>query len=475
MRTLSSFALSLIVAACASASESLSRSELKMDATVKAYAAGYKAGYVCSAIFNAGKTLAQIESHELTGIYPVVAELLPVMPMSVNREARRVSVSWDETMPPRISQWRPHLGCVDLPVGAGEDALKKIPGIDITGADFHADADDGKPWGIRADINGSSGNAALDTVISQAFSGKYGGDDRTTAVLVATSDAILAEHYVDGFTPETSQRTWSVAKSIAASIVGAAVHRGMIDVTDPAALPEWSEPGDPRAEITLEQLLYMASGLDSNVAGNRTDRVYIGGGLVRDNAAAAYLEAIPGSRWKYANNDTMFVARALRHAAFESQDAFMRFPFEALLYKIGMYHTQLETDWAGDFVLSSQVWTTSRDLARLGLLYLADGVWDGERILAEGWANYVATAAPSQPPRQAGDNSPSRGYGAQWWLFDEFPGLPADSYAAIGNRGQFLMIVPSAGIVIIRRGYDMAGGDSFRIHDFAAAVLATVK
>ncbi len=465
-------ALSLAVAACTVTAEPLSDRET--DATVKAYAAGYKAGFVCSATFNGGKTVAQIEAHELSGIYPLVAALIPDMPMSIDRDARRVSVTWDDRLPPRISQWRPHLGCVDLPVGATAEAAEYIPGVTLPGFEADSAVDDAQPWKTRIDVNQSSGNPALDAVIEDAFAGRFGGDERTTAVLIASPDAILAEHYVEGYTPVTSQRTWSVAKSIAASVIGAAVHRGMLDVSDAAGLPEWSHPADPRAAITVENLLQMASGLDSNAAGNRTDRVYMGGGLVRDNATSGSLEAEPGARWKYANNDTMLAVYALRHR-FDSHDAFLRFPFEALLHRIGMTHTRLETDWGGDFILSSQVWTTSRDLARLGLLHLADGIWEGERLLAEGWVDYVATPASSQPPAAEGDTRAQRGYGAQWWLYDDSPGLPADTFAALGNRGQSLVVVPSRDLVIVRRGYDMAGGDSFRVDEFAAAVLAALE
>jgi CubicO group peptidase (beta-lactamase class C family) len=223
----------------------------------------------------------------------------------------------------------------------------------------------------------------------------------------------------------------------------------------------------------LENLLQMASGLDSNRAGNRTDRLYIGGGLVTETSTAGSLEAIPGSRWKYANNDTLLAIRHLR-AALNDDQKYLAYPFNALLHKIGMTHTFPETDWDGNFVMSSQVWTTSRDLLRLGLLHLNDGVWNGERILPEGWAKYVATPAASQPAK-AGNGTPSRGYGAQWWLFQDFPGIPADTYAALGNRGQILMIIPSLDLLIVRRGYDMAGGQGFQIQDFAKDVVAALK
>jgi len=445
------------------------------EATLRAYAAGYKAHFTCAATFNGHKSYEQIEAHELTGIYPLVADIVAELPdPEIDRQARRVSVAYSESMPPRISQWRPHLGCAQLPPGATAEVAGALPAIELPVPE--ALVDDGTPWEARAPVNGSSGNAALDRVTSAAIEGdpKYGADAVTSAILVATPEAILAERYIEGFTPTTAQRTWSVAKSIAASVIGVAVEQGILEVDAPAEIPEWQRPLDPRKAITLANLLHMASGLDSNVAGNRTDRLYIGGGLVTDTSTRKSLEAVPGKRWKYANDDTLLAVRSLR-AALGGREAYMRFPFEELLYKIGMTHTKLETDWDGNFVLSSQVWTTSRDLARLGVLYLNDGVWEGERLLPEGWQEFVSTPAPDQPAEARGDGSPIAGYGAQWWLFNErFPNIPNDAFAAMGNRGQYLMVIPSHDLLIIRRGYDPARGERFKLDVFAEDVLAAL-
>jgi len=444
----------------------------KTEATVRAYAAGYKAHFTCSATFNGNMRLEQIEAHELTGIDPLVADIvLELPPAEIDREANTVSVRYDDAMPPRISLWRPHLGCVQLPVGATMAIAGRLPRIEGLAAP-DAGADDGAPWRVSAPVNGPSGNPALDAVTAAAIAGepRYGRDALTSAVLVATPEAILIERYIDGFTPTTSQRTWSAAKSMAATVIGVAVERGLLDVKSPAPIPEWRHPADPRASITLENLLHMASGLDSDVDGGLTDRVYFGGGRVTDTATERALEAVPGARWKYANNDTLLAVRGLR-AVMDDDAAYLRFPFETLLYRIGMTHTKLETDWEGNFILSSQVWTTARDLARLGLLYLADGVWDGERILPEGWREYVSTPAPAQPPAVLGKR-PLPGYGAQWWLYNHrFPEIPDDAFAAMGYRGQFLLIVPSRDLVIVRRGYDPDGGEGFKLHVFAADVL----
>ena len=197
----------------------------------------------------------------------------------------------------------------------------------------------------------------------------------------------------------SSQRTWSVGKSLAATVIGAAVQQRLIDVAAPAPVPEWKAPGDPRGRITTDDLLRMASGLNSDHAGNRTDALYFGGIGVAEQAGSWPLVAPPGTAFRYANNDTVLAIRGLQHVLGDGDKA-LRFPFEAVLWKIGMTRTVPETDPRGHFIMSSQVWTTARDLARLGLLYLNDGMWDGQRLLPADWRSYVARQGPAQPPER---------------------------------------------------------------------------
>jgi CubicO group peptidase (beta-lactamase class C family) len=132
-----------------------------------------------------------------------------------------------------------------------------------------------------------------------------------------------------------------------------------------------------------------------------------------------------------------------------------------------MFHTTPETDWQGNYVLSSQVWTTARDLARLALLYLNNGVWNGERLLPEGWSKFVATPGAAQPPKGAG-------YGAFFWLYGPEQGLPEGTYLMNGNRGQYVFIVPSKNVVIVRRGFDPANGGIFDIARYGRDILAAL-
>jgi CubicO group peptidase (beta-lactamase class C family) len=161
----------------------------------------------------------------------------------------------------------------------------------------------------------------------------------------------------------------------------------------------------------------------------------------------------PGTFWDYENYDTLLGVYAMKLAIGDAQE-YLEFPRKRLLDKIGMRSTLLSTDRFGDFILSSQVYTNARDLARFGLLYLNNGVWNGERLISEDWIDFVRTPAPATA-------TTGNGYGGQWWLpGDNAPGVPVDAYTTSGNRGQYTIVLPSHDLVIVRRGLDNSGGFS---------------
>ncbi len=463
----------LALATLAAVSATLPAAAQEASPHLRALAAGYKAAFLCSGLFNAGQTEAQVEADDLSRVYPEYRPLLPMLRAEVDRDARTVSVRFSDSLPPRVAAWRPHLGCAQLPTGADPGAVARLPRLAVT----ETAPGDALPWPMgdaRAEARPPRAVVArLDRVVGAAFDRKsYGAGTETTAVVVLKDGRIVAERYREGYDRSTPQRTWSAAKSLTATLIGVAAHQGLIDVAKPAPIPEWRAPGDPRAAITTGQLLHMTSGLWSEAAGNRTDDVYFGGTSVTEKVPGMPLEARPGTRWLYANNDTLLLARGLRHAIGDGDRA-LAFPYTELLWKIGMRRTALETDWQGNFILSSQVWTTARDLARLGQLYLQDGMWAGERLLPQGWSRYVATPAPAQPP--AGRDGKAPGYGAQFWLFGPRQGLPEGSYAMQGNRGQYVMIVPSERLVLVRRGFDAVGdGERFDAAKLTADVIAAL-
>ena len=233
-----------------------------------------------------------------------------------------------------------------------------------------------------------------------------------------------------------------------------------MDVNHRTGREEWRD--DARRAITIDHLLRMASGRYSDTPGNRTDPLYAGGSTVEETATNWPLIHEPGTKYRYANNDTLMAVKAITDTdkSVEPADFFAA---------AGMVHTVAETDWVGDYILSSQVWATAPDLAALGQLYLNDGVApDGMRLLPENWLEYVSASSGPQPE---GSNF---GYGAGWWLFNDVEGVPADTIAALGNRGQYLVIVPSRDVVIVRRGEDMVG-TRFDIAAFTRDVLAALE
>ena len=424
----------------------------------RAIAAGYKAAMYCSGIFTAGRTPAQIDRDELTGIYPEYDAIVPTLRAEVDRETGTVTVPFDPALPPRRAVWNARTGCTTGPIGAVPPPVV----AQVTPAPVRADP---RRWPVGDGGIAPRPGPALAATVARAFdAASYGKGGKTTGVLVVRGGRVVAERYADGWGPFVPNRTWSVAKSIAGTLVGTVVAEGL-DPDAYVAIPEWKRDDDPRSAIRLDHLLRMASGLHGDTAGNRTDAIYFGGTAVGDGTAGLSLEAPPGTRFRYANADILLAVRSLRMTVGEARYADL--PRRALFAPIGMAHTTAETDWQGNYILSSEVWSTARDLARLGLLWAEDGVWQGKRVLPEGWVAYLRKPAAPQP-------ADGPGYGRTLWLFGPKQGLPAGSYAAQGNRGQYVMVIPSAKLVIVRRGED-PGAARFDIARFAADVLAATK
>jgi hypothetical protein len=276
---------------------------------------------------------------------------------------------------------------------------------------------------------------------------------RTRAVVIVHRGRIVAERYAEGFTPHTPMLGWSMTKSVMNALIGILLRDGRLALTEPAPVPEWQSPGDARARITVEQLLRMSSGLEfeetygsplSDVAHMLLDTPNMAA-----FAAGKSLRAAPGTRYAYASGTSNLLARVVREIVGDAQ--YVEFPRRALFAPLGMRSAVIETDASGTFVASSYMYASARDWARFGLLYLRDGVWNGRRVLPPGWVRYTRTPAPADPKAR---------FGAHFWvkLPKEFAGpeptgaLPADSLHAVGHEGQFVTIVPTHDLVLVRLG-----------------------
>lgn len=271
----------------------------------------------------------------------------------------------------------------------------------------------------------------------------------TLAYVVVHHDEVIREAYAPELNRDSPLVSWSMAKSITHALVGIAVGDGLLSVDADNLFPEWS--GDDRRHITLQHLLNMRSGLawvEDYVDGSVSDVIEMLFGSGTDNHAAyaigQQLEAEPGSLYKYSSGTTNIITRLLGNALGDapgSHDRTLTFMQERLFGPLGMTSAQPKFDATGTFVGSSYVYATARDFARFGSLYLHDGVWNGQRILPEGWVAHGA-----QPLSHDPDNDFF--YGGHWWIRPEFPG----SMTALGYDGQFTWVVPSRDLVVVRLG-----------------------
>jgi CubicO group peptidase (beta-lactamase class C family) len=422
-----------------------------------AASASERAVAICSGLWSGNQTMELLEK---TILFPTSSTKT-----EIDQAKRTVAVTYASDMPPRIAVWRNVLGCAQLPSGATMEDVRYLPQVS---PGLRAPNFDEQPWPM-GDRNATAElpagqKAALDKVLEAAFDGTtYGG--KTWGVVVVKDGRIVGERYGLGFDIHVGHQTHSAAKSFASTLAGIATKKNGLDIKRAPALQEWRRAGDPRGRITVENLLHMASGLYAEGGGSPQANIYYQGGTVAELAATNILHTLPGSRFLYNPPDTMLAVRAIRQAVGNDQ-RFLSYPFQELFWKIGMTRTITMSDWNGDFLMSGQTYSTARDFARFGLFYLADGVWNGERILPAGWAKYVATPAPAQPTEN------SARYGAQFWLYGGRDGLPADTFGPSGGLGQWSMIVPSKNMVVVRRGLDEA--NAFRMERFTADVIAAL-
>jgi CubicO group peptidase (beta-lactamase class C family) len=293
--------------------------------------------------------------------------------------------------------------------------------------------------------------------------------------MVVKGGQIIHERYAPGIDMGTRTRTWSTAKSIAVTLFGMLADQGKMALDEPLPftwLPSAPTPEtDPRKAITLRHVLNMSSGLESIDNGGLeyatgSGMSYWAGASSVEGARRRALVRQPGTHWDYENYDTLLAVYAMK-LALGDDDTYHEFPRKALLDRIGMRNTLLSVDRFGDFILSSQVYTNARDLARFGLLYLQNGLWHGERLLSEGWIEFVRTPAPATATR-------GQQYGGQWWLVpDDRTDVPKSAYSTNGNRGQYVVVVPSHDLVIVRRGLDY-GRQGFSQWDLTREVLKAV-
>jgi CubicO group peptidase (beta-lactamase class C family) len=422
-------------------------------------ATGYAAKIGCSAAFVSGRPVAAVREQELAQVAFVHVEF--------DEQARTVEASVAGIARQRAVH-QGSVGCVrsrSEPSAAITQREPKLVG----------EVDHSQPWPLgdgedrRPDPDGLD-RAALDAIVADAFAEPEPDAPRNTrALLVAYEGRLVAERYAEGFDATMALPGWSMAKSVTNALFGLLVGRGELELDAPAPVPEWHEqPGDPRAAITSSQLLRMSSGLAFEERygpfGPGSDMLFVDESCAA-LAIAAPLIAEPGTHYAYSSGTANIIARIIRDR-FSSPEAQGQFFHEALFEPLGLRSAVLELDATGTFVGSSFALMTARDWARLGQLYLDDGLWNGRRILPEGWVEYSRTPAPAAPHGEYGALFQTNA--GRWRL----PSAPEDAFEMVGYEGQSVLIVPSRRAVIVRLG--LTRGASWDTDELARRVLATL-
>lgn len=369
---------------------------------------------------------------------------------TIDAKRRRVTAS-GPGIPPRVAQYNGDQGCSILPRGANDIFFKpvrvprKLPDA-ATQPWPTGDANATTPMPEGVDV--AAIQAALDWGMAQK-------EHNTRAIVLVYRGKIVGERYAPGWTKDTPQISWSQGKSITAALIGVLAQQGRLRVDDLAPVKEWQGKDDPRRQIRIRDLLRMSSGLDFANLGltgpasftreNEHMRIYFDGLNVFEHAVNQPPEIPPNTQWRYRNSDPLVLGKIIREMVEARGENYLTFPQWALFDRIGARNFVLETDAWGNFIMTGYDYGSARDWARFGLLHLWDGVWEGKRILPEGWVEFIATPAPA-------DNS--RGYGGLFWLNrgGAWKGLPEDTCMASGFMGQHTVVIRSRDVVVVRLG-----------------------
>ncbi len=434
------------------------------------HASGF-AKIMCSAVFVTG--LDPDFAAENVGYFTAPYEVRRMLGKPIiDREGKQVHV----TMPNggrRTARYLGKLGCVTLPFGKGgpSDPPGTLGFTPIEAKSTLPDPD-AQPWSMGDVLSKDPLPRGIDVAkVQQAVDAAFEPATGMTAAFVVTwRGRIVGERYGDGITMRTPLESWSMGKSLTATLMGVLIKQGVYRLDQPAPIPEWQQqPDDPRAKITIADILHMSSGLrarapqdpDYDANGPYPDHLYYYTG---DNAfrwaATRPQQWPPNTVGRYRNTDPVLINYLIRLALEKRNEEYHGFPQRALFDKIGVRTMVMDTDPAGNFLTQGYELASGRDWARLGNLYLQNGVWNGERILPDGYSTFVSTLAPAW----AADNRLI--YGGFFWINGEgtFP-VPRDAYYMTGVGGQTTLIVPSHDLVVVRLGHYKGaaeGGKSFR-------------
>jgi CubicO group peptidase (beta-lactamase class C family) len=345
-------------------------------------------------------------------------------------------------------------GCITLPRGRDDVFFKPVvvarnlPDANTT------------PWPMGDVLSKEPLPAGIDAAkLTRAIDAAFDpAESLTSAFVITHRGRLIGERYMQGISATTPLESWSMGKSVTATMMGLLIRQGVYTLEQPAPIPEWQRPGDPRQQIRIQDILRMSSGIrikgpddpDFDPNGTYPDHLFLYTGRVNafQYAATRPQQWPPNTVGRYRNTDPALTNYLVRLAVEKRGEEYLSFPQRQLFDKIGVRSMVMETDPYGNFLAQGYELMSGRDWARLGNLYLQDGVWNGERILPEGFAAFVSTVAPAW----AADNNPV--YGGFFWINGDntFP-VPKEAYYMSGAGGQTVLIIPSHELVVVRIGH----------------------
>lgn len=413
---------------------------------------GYTAKIACSCTFIGGLDEETIYDKELN------FNPLRSMKFKVDRAKKTVTASVFG-LHPKTAVYREGLGCA---------LLTELKPADAYHADF-------EPYPLKHDSlrnwfdkRSKPMTPSLNRAIDQAFieEDPNSPSKNTRAVVVLHRGKLIGEKYAPEVNHNSPLLGWSMTKSLTSTIFGMLVDRGKIDIESQTQIPEWQS--DERSQITWKHLLQMNSGLRwKEDYSDLSDAVTM---LFNSDAIGQYAlsvpaESRPDSIWNYSSGTSNILSSQMKRF-FNSQKAYIKFPYDSLFSRLGMYSMLIETDATGDFVGSSYAWATARDWAKIGQLYLQNGVWEGERILSEDWISFI------QEPATGSEQL----YGGHFWINSggHFPNVPLDAYSMNGFHSQRIMIIPSKDLVIVRLGVTYKRKD-FDFNEWYGQILTAIE
>jgi CubicO group peptidase (beta-lactamase class C family) len=404
---------------------------------------GITAKQVCSLVFVSG-----LDAERAQALYtdPLLGPALPLVSVSVDETAREAQASVLGLAWRQRAVYREGLGCTLVHGSGAFDAALSMPARPADSAQIDAAHRD-------ANFDAAALDAALDAVFTE--------DGRNTlAALVMHDGAIVAERYADGVTHETALHGWSMTKSLAATMAGVLVQRGLIDIHAPGQVPALAEAGRP--DITVDHLLRMTGGLagyEGNDGTDPTSEMLFTQSDMTMFAATRERLAAPGARWDYQSGNTILAGSALEPYLGDTPAAVIETVRAWLFEPLSMNTAILEADESGTQKWSSYMYASARDWARLGQLYLNGGrAPDGTQIIPENWTAYVSEPTPGSDGI----------YGSGVWMYRT--GLPAGTFIMNGFQGQYAFIIPSENLVVVRLG--ATNGQPDGVVDFARAAVA---